>query len=384
METTIKPILFKLVIGFLGLVLLVMCALRFGVLIHYDKNNNAVLVPGPYSIPNTIRTIHSSAFVADMHADSLLWKRDLRKRYARGQVDLPRLEEGGVDLQVFSVVTKVPKHINFFSNSDDTDSLPLLFFGSWRSPATWFNPKERALAQAREIVRLANTPQLTLVLRKEDMSAEGIKGLLALEGMHAFNGEETSLHDLYSAGFRMMGLAHFFDNEVAGSIHGIDKMGLTKLGRTLIPQMEALGITIDLAHASDTAFDETLDLATKPVVVSHVGVAGTCPGSRSLTDTQLQRIAENGGVIGIGFWKRAICDVSVQGITAAIQYAIKIAGVDHVGLGSDFDGNVTTPFDTTGLPMLTEALLGAGLPEKDVLKVLGGNVRRVLTANLPE
>ena len=361
-----------------------MCTLHFGVLIHYDKKNNAVLAPGPYNIPNTIRTIHNSAFVADMHADSLLWKRDLRKRYTRGQVDLPRLEDGGVDLQVFGVVTKVPKPINFFSNSGDTDSLPLLFLASWRSPATWFNPKERALSQAREIVRLANTSQLTLVLRKKDMSTEGIKGLLALEGMHAFNGEEASLHDLYSAGFRMMGLTHFFDNEVAGSIHGIDKIGLTKLGRTLIPQMEALGITIDLAHASDAAFDETLDLATNPVVVSHVGVAGTCPGSRSLTDTQLQRIAKNGGVIGVGFWKRAICDVSVKGITAAILHAIKFAGVDHVGLGSDFDGNVTTPFDTTGLPLLTEALLGAGLPEEDVLKVLGGNVRQVLTANLPE
>ncbi len=361
-----------------------MCVLRFGVLIHHDKKNNAVLIPGPYNVPDTIRKIHTAAFVADMHADSLLWHRDLRKRYTRGQVDLPRLEDGGVDLQVFGVVTKVPKPINFFTNSGDTDSLPLLFLASWLSPATWFNPKERALAQAREIMQLANTSQLTLVLRKQDISAKGIKGLLALEGMHAFNGEEASLNDLYSAGFRMMGLTHFFDNEIAGSVHGIDKIGLTELGRALIPQMETLGITIDLAHASDVAFDETLDLATKPVVVSHVGVAGTCPGSRSLTDDQLQRIAENGGVIGVGFWKRAICDVSVKGITAAIRHAIKVAGVDHVGLGSDFDGNVTTPFDTTGLPMLTEALLAAGLPEEDVLKVLGGNVRRVLTTNLPD
>lgn len=384
MVTPIKSILLKFLIAALGLTLLVMCVLRFGVLLHHDKKNNAVLVSSPYHVPNAIRKIHTSAFVADLHADSLLWKRDLRKRYTRGQVDLPRLEDGGVDLQVFGVVTKVPKPISFFTNSSDTDSLPLLFLASWRLPATWFNPKERALAQANEIAQLANTSQLTLVLRKEDMSAEGIKGLLALEGMHALNGEEASLLDLYSAGFRMMGLAHFFDNEVAGSIHGVDKIGLTQLGRTLIPQMEALGITIDLAHASNAAFDETLDLATKPVVVSHVGIAGTCPGPRSLTDAQLQRIAKNGGVIGVGFWKRAICDVSVKGITAAILHAIKVAGIDHVGLGSDFDGNVTTPFDTTGLPLLTEALLGAGLPEQDVLKVLGGNVRRVLTANLPE
>ncbi|MFT7300468.1 MAG: membrane dipeptidase [Porticoccus sp.] len=148
--------------------------------------------------------------------------------------------------------------------------------------------------------------------------------------------------------------------------------------------METLGITIDLSHAWDAAFNEILDLATKPVVISHVGVVGTCPGSRSFTDDQLQSIGENGGVIGVGFSKKAICDVSMKGIAAAIIHAIKAAGFDHVGLGSDFDGNVTTPFDTTGLPMLIEALRAAGLPAEDVFKVLDGNVRRVLTTNLPD
>ena len=113
-------------------------------------------------------------------------------------------------------------------------------------------------------------------------------------------------------------------------------------------------------------------------------MSGTCPGPRNLTNAQLRSIAKNGGVVGIGYWRVAVCDASLRGIVSAIQYAIKIAGVDHVGLGSDFDGHVTTPFDTTGLPMLTEALLTAGLSEEDVGKVLGGNVRRVLAANLPE
>ena len=182
----------------------------------------------------------------------------------------------------------------------------------------------------------------------------------------------------------MMGLAHFTDNQVAGSTHGADNYGLTELGRLLVPRMEALGITIDLAHASPPAFKDTLELATQPVVVSHGGVNGTCPGPRNLTNPQLRGIARNHGVVGIGYWKTAVCDASLLGIVTAIQYAIKIAGVDHVGLGSDFDGHVTTPFDTTGLPMLTEALLAAGLSEEDVRKVLGGNVQRVLAANLPK
>jgi microsomal dipeptidase-like Zn-dependent dipeptidase len=343
--------------------------LRCGALPYYDQKHNALLVQGPYPVSATARRFHEAAFVADLHADPLLWGRDLRKRYHRGQMDLPRLLDGGVDLQVFSVVSKVPA---------------LLFIASLRSPATWFSPREQALAQASEFKHLAENSPLTIVLRRGDLSADGIKGLLALEGMQALEGERKALDEFHAAGFRMMGLAHFTDNEFAGSRHGVDKYGLTELGRLLVPRMEALGITIDLAHASPSAFKDALELATRPVVVSHGGVKGTCPGPRNLTNDQLRSIGKNGGVVGIGYWRVAVCDASLRGIVSAIQYAIKIAGVDHVGLGSDFDGHVTTPFDTTGLPMLTEALLTAGLSEEDVGKVLGGNVRRVLAANLPE
>jgi microsomal dipeptidase-like Zn-dependent dipeptidase len=359
----------KLLAGFIGLVLVTLGVLRYGVLPYYDQKHNAVLVQGPYVTSATTRSFHQAAFIADLHADPLLWGRDLRQRYNRGQVDLPRLRDGGVDLQVFSVVSDVSA---------------LLFIASLRSPATWFSPREQALAQAKELRQLAASSPLTLVLRREDLSADGLRGLLALEGMHALEGEAKALDEFHAAGFRMMGLAHFADNQVAGSTHGVDKYGLTKLGRLLVPRMEALGITIDLAHASPPAFRDTLELATRPMVVSHGGVNGTCPGPRNLTNTQLRSIARNGGVVGIGYWKTAVCDVSVRGIVNAIQHAIKIAGVDHVGLGSDFDGHVTTPFDTTGLPMLTESLLATGLSEEDVKKVLGGNVQRVLAANLPE
>jgi len=265
-----------------------------------------------------------------------------------------------------------------------SDVPALLFIASLRSPATWFSPREQALAQANEFKDLAENSPLSIVLRREDLSASGIKGLLALEGVHAFEGEEQAVDEFYAAGFRMMGLAHFTDNEFAGSAYGVKKHGLTELGRSLVPRMEALGITIDLAHASPAAFRETLELATRPLVVSHGGVTGTCPGPRNLTNAQLRGIASNGGIVGIGYWKTAVCNASLRGIVSAIQHAIDIAGIDHVGLGSDFDGHVTTPFDTTGLPMLTESLLTAGLSAEEINKLLGGNVRRVLAANLPE
>jgi microsomal dipeptidase-like Zn-dependent dipeptidase len=343
--------------------------LHYAVLPYYDLKHNAVLAPGPYTTSASARTFHEAAFVADLHADPLLWGRDLRQRNTRGQIDLPRLRDGGVDLQVFSVVSKVPA---------------LLFIASLRSPTTWFSPREQALAQAKEFEQLAANSPLTIVLRREDLSTGGMRGLLALEGIHALEGEEKALDEFHAAGFRMMGLAHFSDNEFAGSLHGASKHGLTEPGRLLIPRMEALGITIDLAHASPTAFRDTLEIATRPLVVSHGGVTGTCPGPRNLTDSQLRDVARNGGVVGIGYWKTAVCDASLPGIISAIQHAIDIAGIDHVGLGSDFDGHVTTPFDVTGLPMLTESLLATGLSAEEVNKLLGGNVRRVLAANLPE
>ncbi len=360
-----------------------MCILRFGVLPHIDAKENRVLATGPYPVSEQARAVHDAAFVADLHADSLLWRRDLSSRNSRGHVDLPRLRDGGVDLQVFSTVTKVSSVRNYDANTGDRDSLPLLFIAAWRPPSTWFDPKARALIQAHELHRLAEATELSLVLRRSDLSSEGIKGLLSLEGMHDLKGE-ADLAELHAAGFRMMGLVHFFDNEVAGSAHGVDKYSLTALGRSLIPRMESLGITIDLAHASPAAIEDVLNIATKPVVVSHGGVQGTCPGRRNLSDAQLLRIARNGGVVGIGYWKGAVCDASVDGIVAAIRHVIAVAGIDHVALGSDFDGTITSPFDTAGLPMLTEALLAGGLSREDVAKVLGGNVRRVLAANLPE
>jgi len=363
------------------LVFITVLILNTVVLPYYDKTRNATLKVKPYEVSEKVRTIHNAAFVADLHADALLWGRNLEHHHERGHVDLPRLTEGGVDLQVFGVVSKVPESLNYHANPADSDILPLLFIATLHSPETWFSPKQRALAQAETLNDMSS---VKLVLNKEDLNEAGFKGLLALEGMHALEGDAKTLDEFYTAGFRMMGLTHFFDNAMAGSAHGVEQYGLTELGRSLIPQMETLGMTVDLAHASSIAIDDTLKLAARPVVVSHTGVKGTCPGPRNLSDEQLRGIAANGGVIGIGYWKGAVCDASVKGITRAILYAVRVAGVDHVGLGSDFDGHVSTPFDVTGVPLITESLLASGLSEEDVGKILGGNVKRVLAGNLPE
>ncbi len=375
---------FRVSAALLALLLAAAAALRWIVLPQVDNQLNAIIDPGPYPVERATRELHQRLFVADMHADALLWGRDLRRRYSRGQVDLPRLAAGGVDLQVFSVVTQMPYASPGGRYSGGSDKLPLLFVASGRSPATWFSPRQRALAQARELEQLARQTGLTLVLRRGDLENTGIMGLLALEGMHALEGDTAALELFHAAGYRMMGLTHFCDNAVAGSSFGMEAYGLTEFGRELIPRLEKMGITIDLAHASPAAFEQTLELATRPLVVSHGGVSATCPGPRNLSDTQLRMLAANGGVAGIGYWKSAVCDPGLPAILRAIRHAVDIAGIDHVGLGSDFDGAVTTPFDTSGLPQLTAALIDSGYSLDAVAKIMGGNLRRVLAANLPE
>ena len=374
---------FRFGAALLVLLLVIGAGLRWVLLPLVDGDMNAVRQAGPYPVETEIRQLHERLFVADMHADALLWGRDLRRRHQRGQVDLPRLAEGGVDLQVFGVVTQLPYADGSGRYGAGSDKLPLLFVASGRPPATWFSPRQRALAQARELGELTRSGELSLVLRRGDLEAAGLKALLALEGMHALEGDAAALEQFFDAGYRMMGLTHFFDNAVAGSSFGTGRRGLTALGRRLIARMEELGITIDLAHASTAAFDQTLSLARRPLVVSHSGVQGTCPGPRNLSDEQLRKLAANGGVVGIGYWSVAVCDHGLDGIVAAIRHAIAVAGIDHVGLGSDFDGAVTTPFDTSALPQLTAALLGSGLSLDDVAKIMGGNLRRVLASNLP-
>ena len=140
---------------------------------------------------------------------------------------------------------------------------------------------------------------------------------------------------------------------------------------------------IDLAHASSTVFDEVLALGRRPVVVSHGGVQGTCKGPRNLSDDQLRRLAAKGGMIGIGYWDGAICDPTAAAFAKAVVYAVGVAGDDHVGLGSDFDGSTVTPFDASAMGLVVQALQDAGLSDATIGKVMGGNAIRLLRDLLP-
>jgi membrane dipeptidase len=349
----------------------------------------------PSEVPAEALAVHRGLTVVDLHADPLLWNRDLLVRGSRGHIDLPRLQEGGVALQVFGSATKTPWGLNFESNSGGSDMMTSLVFFQRRPRRTWGSPFERALDQAARLAAAADASggKLRLIRTRSDLDRlladraadpSVVGALLGIEGLHVLEGRADRVDALFAAGFRMMGLAHFFDNEVSGSAHGVAKGGLTPFGREVVARMEALGIALDVAHAAPAAVDEAVSLATKPIVVSHTGVAATCPGPRNLSDERLRAIAAQGGVIGIGFFPGAVCGDDAVAIARAVQHARAVAGPGAVAFGSDWDGATTTPFDAAGLPRLTAALLAAGVPEDELRAIAGGNALRVLRATLPE
>lgn len=346
------------------------------------------------SVKATTVTLHNALTVADLHADALLWDRDLQRRNAYGHVDIPRLQAGNVALQAFALVTKVPRGQNYESNDSTTDRITLAAVLQLWPVATWRSPFRRALHQAGRLDRAAAASDGGLVVLRTrsdlealiEMRAAGrpvVGGFLGIEGAHALEGQLSNLDSLYEAGVRMVGLAHFHDNRAAGSAHGAVRGGLTDLGRQVVRRSEDLGMVVDLAHASGATMDDALEVGRRPVVVSHTGVQATCAGRRNLSDRQIDEIAAAGGVIGIGFWPEAVCGSDASDIARAILYVAERVGPEHVALGSDFDGAVRVPFDASGMHWVTQALRDAGMDDSDVALVMGQNVVRLLLATLP-
>jgi len=360
-----------------------------------DEDQNKVLKKPPYTASEWSTRLHQDLTIADLHADSLLWGRDLLQRNTYGQVDIPRLAEGNVALQVFSLPTKSPHGLNIESNEDKNDDIYwLAMVGRW-PPRTWNSLTERALYQARRLHQMASgssrgfvviesSADLASYLERRRSNHNLTAGLLSIEGAHALDGKLENLDVLYRAGYRMMSPSHFFDNDIGGSAAGVRKTGLTEKGREWVRQMEARHMIVDLAHASAKTIDDVLTVATRPPVVSHTGVKGTCDNNRNLSDDQIRAIAAKGGLIGIGYWDTASCGTDARAIVKAMRYVSQLVGAEHVALGSDFDGAVTTPFDTTGLVRITDAMLDAGYSELEIRMIMGENVMRFLTANLPD
>jgi microsomal dipeptidase-like Zn-dependent dipeptidase len=355
---------------------------------------NRVEGPAPPPASERARQLHLDSLVVDLHADPLLWGRSLTERGRVGHVDLPRLRDGGVTLQVFGLVTQVPQGTTIDRTSASRPDMITLLALSGRWPARTLRSRlERALYQCARLDEMGRADDRFRIVRTRDdldtllaehqRDKDVVGGLLSVEGAQALDGDPGNLSRLYEAGVRMIGLAHFFDNEFAGSAHGTERGGLTAAGEKLVREMEQRGVVLDLAHSSAATIEDVLRIAGRPLVVSHTGVRGTTDNNRNLSDDQVRAVASADGVIGIGFWADAIGGTAPADIARAALHVVHLVGDDHVALGSDFNGAVATSFDVGQLPVVTQALLDAGLAETSVRKMLGENALRVIRSVLP-
>lgn len=385
----------RIILGVAATLAVVAAVLFFYVIpVQIDAGRNVVVPHEPYEISAEARALHDTLRVADLHSDMLLWMRDPARRNDRGHTDLPRLREGRVALQVFSSVTKTPSSMNYEENSADSDNItPLAIAQRWPMD-TWGSIRNRALYHAERLNRLAardgaftvvrSRGDLEAVLAARESDPAAMAGILATEGAHPLEGDLANIEPLWEAGYRLIGLQHFFDNALGGSLHGVSGAGLTEFGREATRAMLDRGMIIDVAHSSPAVVREVLAMTDRPLVVSHTGIHGHCPVTRNIPDDLMQAIAAEGGLIGIGFWEDVTCDDSPAGVADTILAAIDLVGIDHVALGSDYDGTVTTTFDASEYAVLTDRLLAAGLSEDAVRQVMGGNAIRFFLAELPE
>jgi microsomal dipeptidase-like Zn-dependent dipeptidase len=337
--------------------------------------------------------LHKTLNIVDLHSDTLMWNRDLNESASRGHMDLPRLQEGNIALQLFSSVTKTPKNQNYDGNGADTDNITLLTIAQLQPVKTWSSLVERSLyhAQKRDaavagsngsINAVDTAGQLDALLAARQKDKRAVGAMLTIEGLQNLEGKAANLDRLYDAGFRMAGLTHFFDNELAGSMHGLKKGGLTPFGRDIVRRMEAKGMIIDIAHLSHKGVAEVLAMATRPVVSSHGGVQATCKVNRNLTDDEVRGVAKTGGIIGIGYWDGALCDTSPRAAAKAMKHVRDLVGIQFVALGSDYDGATTVRFDTSQLVQVTQALMEEGFTAAEIRAVMGENALRVIRAGL--
>ena len=372
------------------------------------------LAQGGAQVSERARRLHDRAIVIDTHGDTtqrLVFDRtfDIGQRNRRGSIDIPRMRQGGLDALFLSIWVKGHitgrKAVDFaFAQIDQVKE------------AVRTHPDDLMLAMTTGDIRRASSDRRLAVL-------------MGMEGGHMI-AEDLSLLKVYAAlGVRYLTLTHSLNTTWADSstdtpIHN----GLTAFGKDVVRELNRLGVMVDVSHVSDKTFADALEVTTAPVIASHSSIRAISKAPRNMTDDMLRALAKNGGVVMINYHapflseefrtaprapaltaalqasdrkcgedeacsileaeridreamaKGQLPTVGWEKIVEHIDHAVRIAGVDHVGLGSDFDG-ATMPIgmeDASKLPRITEALLSKGYAETDVEKILGGNLLRVM------
>lgn len=326
--------------------------------------------------------IHEEAIVVDGHND-LPWRirneaaleidpLTLDRRNEEGHTDIPRLEEGGIDVQWWSVYVDPEIH---------------------GPEATAVQLEEIDVAK-----RLCRTfPELEMAYTPDDVDRITGDGrtacLLGMEGGHVISNSIPVLRQLYEAGARYLTLTHFRTLSWADAAGDVTHGGLTHFGEEVVREMNRLGMVVDLSHVSDQTMTDALRVSEAPVIFSHSGARALADHPRNVPDRVLRRLEENGGVVMVIFYPGYLvpdadtlssdylsANSDVGTIADHIDHVVEVAGIDHVGLGSDFDGVSYLPRgmkDVSDLPNLTQELLDRGYTEEEIGKILGGNAMRV-------
>lgn len=376
-------------------------------------------IPDKKSEPKTFEEIHNQAIFIDIHNDFLT--QTMEKGYVlddnlkgKTHTDLKRMKQGGLDVQFFSVWSDGNQLNPYAFANRQIDSLDAVIK---RNPD--------------KIVKVANTDELLAAVKQDKIAA-----FIGIEGGHQIENNLNNLDSLYNRGSRYMTLTWNNSTDWATSasdeIHDKDlkHKGLTDFGKKVIKRMNSLGMMIDVSHVGEQTFRDVIANTTKPIIASHSSVYSISPYPRNLKDEQIKAIAKNGGVIHINFdsgfldfgqgekeeaflekHKPEIDSLKQSGmnpylaeelmyskyfqeseelrtpfrlVIEHIEYIIKLIGIDYVGIGSDFDGTILPAKqlnDVTAYPLITKALIEKGYNEKDIDKILGGNILRVLRAN---
>lgn len=319
--------------------------------------------------------LHRRLFIIDGHCDSALDAigasetrpdmgiRDLAKRSQDGQIDVPRLVEAGIAAQVFALFTADSRVEQATAHT-------------WR------------LMEAMEDL-FARCPDIRLARSGAELRQAGrdkvVGAILAIEGGEAIGDSLETLQAFYDRGVRLMTLTWNRRNAIGRGVGTEGSDGLTAFGRKVVAEMERLGMVVDVSHLSDAALDDTLEVCTRPLVASHSNAKALKAHRRNLTRDQARGIAATGGLIGITFAGSFVDEdpakVSLDRVLDHVDYMVEAVGIEHVGLGTDFDG-FTAQYgmvmtDCTGLPKLTTGLLSRGYSERDIELFMGGNWLRV-------
>jgi membrane dipeptidase len=356
------------------------------------------------------RRIQNEVLGIDGHEDTvqhvIFENVDLGKRLPDGMVDLPRLREGGMHVPFFALWVpmfyKGPEAVR--RTLDLRDAIQKVFDK---------HPDQIELAtSARDIERIVGEHKIAAVL--------------TIEGGHQIDNDLAVLRMYRRMGILAMTLTHFKSNDWADSSTAPpEHNGLTDFGKQVVREMNAIGMIVDISHVSDKTFYDALEVTTKPVIASHSSCRALSNVPRNMTDDMLRALAKNGGVVGVNFaasflnqqdagelqrtasstnalepketgaaldafaakeyfedkGEYKVGHATVEDAAACVDHVIKVAGIDHVGIGSDFDGISLVPRgleDVSKMPDLTTALLKRGYSENDIKKIMGGNFLRVI------